>query len=368
MAAQQKRGRGRPPSAITIAKREAEEKARAEELARAREEGRKEALMTAKQAPTPLVTEKKAIAIDGMSLVIADQLRLILGETAKAATAEIEKNIHELREQMAKVEGKRITIKTDRATTRIDGIVHHNFEKLLTIVGCNIPVLMKGPAGSGKTHAAEMVAKALSLPFYAISVGAQTSESRIIGYMGATGEYVRTQFRDAYEHGGVYLMDEIDAGNANVLVTLNAALAGHYCAFPDKMVKRHDDFRFVATANTWGTGADRTYVGRNQLDAATLDRFANLEWPIDELLEWSFVDGSPLGDKWCGVVQTVRAAVRDKAYRIVVSPRATLRGMALLESGMKYEEVLEMTLLMHCSASERQVLKPIADSMWKMRN
>jgi cobaltochelatase CobS len=38
----------------------------------------------------------------------------------------------------------------------------------------------------------------------------------------------------------------------------------------------------VATANTFGTGADRVYVGSLQIDGATLDRFAFLEWPYDE--------------------------------------------------------------------------------------
>src|SRR5215217_6156820 len=93
-------------------------------------------------------------------------------------------------------------------------------------------------------------------------------------------------------------MDEIDAGNANVIIQVNAALSNGYCSFPDGMVQRHDDFIFLASANTFGDGASRQYVGRNQLDAATLDRFTTLVWEIDEELEEIMAGGSADGKKW----------------------------------------------------------------------
>ena len=50
----------------------------------------------------------------------------------------------------------------------------------------------------------EGVAKALGLAFYFISVGLQTSKSDLVGYMSATGAYVTTHLRQAYEFGGVF--------------------------------------------------------------------------------------------------------------------------------------------------------------------
>lgn len=55
-------------------------------------------------------------------------------------------------------------------------------------------------------------------------------------------------------------------------------MANNVCAFPDKMVKKHKDFIVCASGNTYGTGADRKYVGRLEIDAATLDRFAFAAW------------------------------------------------------------------------------------------
>ena len=105
--------------------------------------------------------------------------------------------------------------------------------------------------------------------------------------------------------------------------------------FPDKRVSRHPDFRVVAAANTFGTGADRQYVGRNQLDAASLDRFAFLEWGYDEALERSLAGN----DAWVDRVQKVRKAVSTLKIRHVVSPRASIQGASLLAAGMAQSAV-----------------------------
>lgn len=217
---------------------------------------------------------------------------------------------------------------------------HAQFPTLLALLAEKQHVYLVGPAGSGKTTAAEKCAAKLGLPFFCQSVGAQTTQAQLVGYNDATGNYIPTHFRRAYEGGGIFLLDEIDAGNANVLTALNAALANGNCAFPDAMVKRHEDFRCIAAANTFGTGADRQYVGRNQLDAASIDRFAFLEWPYDEALERDLA-----GDVvWTTYVQNIRRAVETLKIRHVVSPRASIQGARLLAAGIPRETV-ESTVL-----------------------
>jgi MoxR-like ATPase len=77
---------------------------------------------------------------------------------------------------------------------------------------------------------------------------------------------------------GVFLLDEMDAADPNVLLVINSALANKRMAVSSRPAKpyaiRHKNFVCIAAANTVGTGADRLYSGRNKLDAATLDRFA----------------------------------------------------------------------------------------------
>ena len=246
----------------------------------------------------------------------------------------------------------------------IEGIQHREFENLLKTVIANQPVVLVGPAGTGKSHAAENVAKALDIEFFAMSVGAQTSKSDLIGYMDANGNYQQTAFRRAYENGGLFLLDEMDAGNSNVLIQLNAALANGYMSFPDRMVPRHDQFRMIASANTFGSGANRQYVGRNQLDAATIDRFAFLQWNIDPRVEEHLAVGR-FGSPWLEVVRHARKFVEEQELRVVVSPRATQRGSRLLAAGLDFNDVLHMALLSQFGAEEKQRMHNECHSLYR---
>ena len=176
-----------------------------------------------------------------------------------------------------------------------------------------------GPAGTGKTQLAETASEAINLPFYPLSVCGQTTKSDLLGYTTATGSYIETVFRKAYENGGVFLLDEIDNGNPNVTAVLNSALANGVCTFPDKVVKRHPDFVCIACANTFGTGASAEYIGRNPIDAATLDRFKQIFVDYDEELETELFPSA------AAIVQKLRKAM--KGERVVISMRKT----ALLE-------------------------------------
>jgi MoxR-like ATPase len=105
------------------------------------------------------------------------------------------------------------------------------------------------------------------------------------------------------------------------------------------MVKRHEDFILVATANTYGTGANAQYAGRNALDAATLDRFNTIQWDYDEDLEYSICPTA-----WCKRVQLVRKAVANLGIKAVISPRATFNGQKLLDAGMDLFKVEKQLL------------------------
>ena len=207
-----------------------------------------------------------------------------------------------------------------KETKAIPGKTHKQFAEVLTAISAGLNVFLVGEAGSGKTHMVEQCAETLGLKFYCISVCAQTSASVLLGYMNANGEYVRSLFREAYENGGVFLLDEIDNGNSNVLSVLNSAMANNVCAFPDKMVKKHKDFIVCASGNTYGTGADRKYVGRLEIDAATLDRFAFIELNYDEALERDTCGNEQVAT----LVQYLRANARKSQSRHIISPRASI--------------------------------------------
>jgi len=238
-----------------------------------------------------------------------------------------------------------VTLKASEASEAKDlGLQHKAFPLLLQVCstrtksGDTLNVWLAGPAGSGKTTAAQSVAKALELQFY--FTGALNEPWGLLGFKDATGNYNRTQFREAYEHGGVFLFDEIDGSGPDALLCFNAALANGHCAFPDKVVPKHKDCIVIAAANTHGLGARGEYVGRMKQDGAFLDRFVYLDWPVDEALE---IETS--GNKnWTLRVIKVRQILADKGIKVLVTPRASIYGASLLKSGLDVDAVEELTI------------------------
>ena len=178
----------------------------------------------------------------------------------------------------------------DGADHEVTGAVHEAFERILQMAMARKPIFLPGPSGSGKTHVSKQVSEALNLRFGSVSCSVGMSESQLLGRSLPTGkngefEFQTTEFLECYEKGGVFLLDEMDAADSNVLIALNSAIANGEVAVPARKDKpravMHEDFVIIAAANTFGRGADRLYCGRNQLDEATLDRFRIGTIPMD---------------------------------------------------------------------------------------
>lgn len=246
----------------------------------------------------------------------------------------------------------------ERDVVTIDGNTHAKFEDVVKIVGAGLHAYLVGPPGTGKTTLAHQVATALGLNFGVIQCDPTMPASKLFGFQTAGGAIVRTVFRDCYENGGVYLFDEIDNAHPGIIASINGAIANGQCAFPDGMVARHVDFRCVAAANTYGTGATRAFVGRNQLDAATLDRFVIVEIGIDEVLEealtlGAFADNVALAKEWLAKVRGWRKSVEAQNLQVIVSPRASIEGATLLRVGFSMDATAEMKVWKGLDASTR---------------
>lgn len=274
-------------------------------------------------------------ALLGGNEVDEEGVRAIAEEAAEEKVASIMATMDKRIEDAVATATRRIEVKiVGKPEVKID-CAHKSFDKVLNFAAQRKALMMVGPAGSGKTTLAEQVANALGVDFF--MAGKTNDEVKITGYMDATGNYRDTAFRRAYENGGLFLFDEVDGWSADALIAVNAPLAGQWGDFPDGMVRRHPDFIPIAAGNTFGRGADRQYVGREQLDAATLDRFAVIEIDYDEELERRIA----CDRDWTLYVQQVRAAVAKEKVRHIVSPRASIDGGVMIKAGMPRAEVEE---------------------------
>jgi MoxR-like ATPase len=247
---------------------------------------------------------------------------------------------------------------------QVQAATHPVFEKALRAVQAGLNVLLVGPAGCGKSYLGKQLAKALSRKFGTLHCSAGVSESQVTGWLLPVGEggkfqFVPSQFALLYTQGNsVYLIDEIDAADPNMLTVLNGALANGALHIPQcpEMPEWHrgENASIIAAANTFGQGADMLYVGRNQLDAATLDRFYVIRMDYDPALE-AAIAGMPYqpGARWEAAqaptaqelqelgawVLSLRERVVASKLRRVVSTRTMQKAMAARQAGIPTAEV-----------------------------
>jgi midasin (ATPase involved in ribosome maturation) len=202
----------------------------------------------------------------------------------------------------------------------------------------------------------QQIAESLNLPFHAMSVNMQTSKSDLIGFMDANGIYRYNGFITAFKQGGIFLLDEIDAGNANVLTVLNSAISNGFIETPDGvMLQKHGNFRLVATANTFGNGANTKFVGRNKLDFATKNRFVRILMTIDEDLELSLIGGDKNLHKGIKAMRNWTDANLDE---FSITQRSSIDLKDLL-SVLDIEDALNMTFLEGLDEDSQKDLKKI---------
>lgn len=246
-------------------------------------------------------------------------------------------------------------IKPDKTVHLLPGLFHQQFPHLLAAASTRENIWVWGPAGTGKSTAGEQLAHALfgdATKFYCNNK--MVDQHEVTGYQDGHGVYHTTNFRRAFEGGGIYMSDEIDRTDNRVTTVFNGALEQGRFAFPDKDVMRHPDFIFIATANTSGAGGNKKYVGAMKHDAAFLDRFWTLDWPIDLALE----DALTPNKAWLQYVRDCRAKLGDSIEGHMITPRASIKGSKLLAAGMHPDLVIEGLLKKGLSASQWQQIKP----------
>lgn len=230
------------------------------------------------------------------------------------------------------------------------GFYHEKFEQILSQVQLDEPIMLIGPAGSGKNVAISQVADALGQHMYYTNNA--SNEFKLTGFIDAGGNYRDTEFYKAFKNGGIFFLDEIDCSDPSALIVINSALANGYMAFPHETIDRHPDFRVITAANTWGKGADLQYVGRNALDGATLDRFDNIFFDYDTNLERALYPN----DEILEFMWSFRNAVYQSKIPHIVSTRGIGKVYKKEINGIPLQDILTSNIVKNLSQDDVNII------------
>lgn len=145
-----------------------------------------------------------------------------------------------------------------------------------------MPLLLKGPTGTGKSRFVEFMAHQLGKTLITVSCHEETSSTDLIGRFiikGAETVWLDGSLTKAIKEGAIIYLDEIAEARPDVIVAIHSLTDHRRELFIDKLsetVKAHEDFMLVASFNP---GYQR---GFKELKPSTRQRFVALQFNYPE--------------------------------------------------------------------------------------
>lgn len=276
---------------------------------------------------------------------IEDQLTALAGKVVEDTMRQANKKLDAILQKANLVASNRPVMHIKLAempVVKLKNELHELTPKLIVCAKKGFNSLLVGPAGCGKSTLASQVAEAMGLRFGHLCLSAGASETWLYGRQLPNG-FREGEFSEFYRNGGVFLLDEIDAADSNLLLSINTALAnGHmYNPILGESIPRNKDFICVAAANTFGLGGNAQYTGRARLDAATLDRFIPFQVNYNAKLEKALCPNNGLYTH----LTSAREKLLERNATQIISTRAFDRSFQLLSSGFTINEVFKTVTL-----------------------
>lgn len=261
-------------------------------------------------------------------------------ELAKRATVDPDAIAKMIATELAKLPDTRPVTITIPAMPKAEfkGRAHPMLETILRYIAAGETFFMIcGPAASGKSTLAKQIAETLKRRLTAVSINETMTREEILGWRSpnlSNGEvkYTPSAVVEGWERGDVILLDELDRGNPNTLCALNS-IEQRVLYVPRAESEGGSESKMgegaivICTANTYGTGASRTYVGANQLDAAFLDRWRVLEVGYDHDLEVHVCGADALAKAAIKLIEAMRKDADAKSLRRPLTTRVARRAV-----------------------------------------
>ncbi len=160
--------------------------------------------------------------------------------------------------------------------------IHKEVEVFEHAYACKIPLLLKGPTGTGKSRFVEFMAATMGKELITISCHEETSSTDLIGRFlikGAETIWVDGPMTSAVKNGNILYLDEMAEARPDIIVAIHSLTDYRRFLFVDKLGevhKAHPDFMLIASFNP---GYQK---GFKELKPSTRQRFAAIAFNYPE--------------------------------------------------------------------------------------
>jgi nitric oxide reductase NorQ protein len=202
-----------------------------------------------------------------------------------------------------------------------------------------IPLLLKGPTGTGKSRFVEFMAHKLKKQLLTVSCHEETSSTDLIGRFiikGAETIWLDGPLTTAIKAGCIIYLDEIAEARPDVIVAIHPLTDHRRELYIDKLgetIKAHNDFLLVASFNP---GYQK---GFKELKASTRQRFVALSFQYPEpqieteiLVNETGIDHDT-AKKLVGIGNKIRN-LKELGLTETVSTRLLVDAATLIKSGL----------------------------------
>lgn len=164
-------------------------------------------------------------------------------------------------------------------------VIGQEEEIFLRVYENRLPLLLKGPTGSGKSRFVEYIANKLNIQLITVSCHEETSATDLIGryiIQGAETVWIDGPLTRAVRSGAMLYLDEVAEARPDVIVAIHSLTDHRRLLFIDKLgetIQAHPNFMLVASFNP---GYQR---GFKELKPSTRQRFVGIsfDYPAEAL-------------------------------------------------------------------------------------
>jgi len=240
-------------------------------------------------------------------------------------------------------------------------------EKVSIAIDKNIPVLLVGETGTGKTSLVRFLAKQTKNAFRRVNHNGATTSDDILGKILINKQgtfWVDGVLIEAMRKGFWYLADEINVASPEINFVYHSLLDDDRCVIlsenKGEVIKTHPNFRFFGAMNP-----PTNYAGTKELNKALLSRFlvVKTDFPNPDVEKKILTERTQIkkniANRMIKFAVDVRSTQKKGKIEFVLSTRELLFWASLFQLYGKYTTSAEMSLLNKVGEDDFEAIKDL---------